>query len=325
MRIIGNLSQENQAQRFCAYLTQQGIVNFFESGQIWVADEDRLVEATEELRRFSANPADPRYTVVAVAKEEKEEPDPEVAPKRQARSPITTFFLALCIFIYVLNFFQESRMSGGEGEKLGSSLMTPVQEMLLYELPITPYWQGLYDIVFLKLKGEDASEAKGPLFVQIREGEFWRLFSPAVLHLNFFHILFNMIWLWMLGRPIEARIGSFRLLLFTLFVGIATNTGQYLMSGPLFLGFSGIVTAWAGFIWMRQKIAPWEGYPVNRSTIFFLALFIFAMLALQIVSFLLLVFTPIAFSINIANTAHICGFIFGLLLGRLPYFAWRVR
>lgn len=324
MRLIGTLPQENQAQRFCAYLSQQGIESFCESGQVWVADEDRLSEATEELRQFSLNPADSRYNTVVAAQKE-EQPDPEELPKRRARAPITTFFLALCIFIYMLNFLQEIQMSGGEKQKSEALLMTPVQEELLYDLPVSPYWQGLYDIIFLKLKGEDVSEAKGPLFEQIRKGELWRLFSPCVLHLNFFHILFNMVWLWMLGRPMEARIGSIRLLLFTLVVGVATNTAQYLMSGPLFLGFSGVITAWAGFIWMREKIAPWEGYPVHRSTILFLGIFIFAMLALQIASFLLLVFTPIAFSLNIANTAHIAGFILGLFLGRLPCFAWRVR
>lgn len=335
MRLIGTIAHEKDAQRFSAYLQQQGIENRCEpGGQIWVSDEDRLAEAEEALKKFCAHPADPCYDILLPEKEEQslpgDEPEAEIPSKRSLSAPVTMLLLALCIFAYVLNFLQEMQIKETkQPEEVAALVLTPVQETLFFDLPPavgqTHSWEGLYNIVFLKLKGEDVSEAEGPLFTQIRKGELWRLFSPCILHLNFLHIFFNMIWLWMLGRPIEARIGSIRLLLFTLIVGILTNTAQYLMSGPLFLGFSGIVMGWAGFIWMREKIAPWEGYPLQRTTLLFLALFIFAMLGLQIVSFVLQVFTPIAFVISIANTAHIAGFILGVLFGCLPCFAWRVR
>ncbi len=333
MRLIGTITQEENAQRFSGYLLQKGIENRSEAGQIWVSDEDRLAEAAEELKRFLENPADPRYNTLALppkpAEDEEEEgEEPLLKPKQRLKAPVTMFFLALCVFLYMLNFMQEMQLSKEEKESKGL-VLTPVQEALLFEVPPTspetPYWQGLYDLVSLKLKGESAEEAEGPLFVQIREGEIWRFFTPCILHLNFLHILFNMIWLWMLGRPIEARIGSWRLLIFTVVVGVLTNTAQYLMSGPLFLGFSGIVMGWAGLIWMREKVAPWEGYPLQRATILFLAIFIFGMLGIQIVSFILTVFTPISFPVSIANTAHIAGLILGALFGRTQWLARRVR
>ncbi len=319
MRLIGTVPNESQARRFSAYLLERGIENRCEASpdhcQIWVADEDRLAEAAEELKQFCANPSDLRYNS-AEPIEEGELPEPKIGKK----APLTVLLLAICLFVYVLNFFQELSQ-----EKEAPPLSTPVQEALVYDLPTAPYWHGLYDIVSFKLKGEDTSGIEGPLFVQIRKGELWRLASPSILHLSFLHILFNMVWLWVLGRPIEERIGFFRLLSLTLLLAVVTNTAQYLMSGPLFLGFSGIVTGWAGFIWMREKIAPWEGYPVHRSTILFLAIFIFAMLGLQIVSFFLAVFTPITFPVALANTAHIVGFVMGAIFGRFPCFARRVR
>ena len=101
-------------------------------------------------------------------------------------------------------------------------------------------------------------------FEKIRQGEVWRLFTPCLLHFDFLHILFNMAWLWILGKQIEERIHWKKLGLLILIVGIVSNTAQYLVSGPSFLGFSGIVVGMAGFIWMRQRNAPWEGYPLSR-------------------------------------------------------------
>lgn len=321
MRLIGTILSESNARRFSAYLAEKGIDNRCEAApdqcQIWVADEDRLAEATEELKQFCLHPSDPRYNTTAAVEGEEEAP-PESKPQKKAL--LTTLLLAICLFVFVLNFFQEL-----SGEKEAKPLSTPVQEALIFDLPTDPYWHGFYDIVSLKLKGENTSALEGPLFVQIKQGELWRLVSPAILHLSFLHILFNMVWLWILGKPIEERIGFFRLLILTLLIAALTNTAQYLMSGPLFLGFSGVVTGWAGFIWTREKVASWEGYPVHRSTILFLAIFIFAMLGLQMISFFLTLFTQISFPVTLANTAHIAGFVLGALFGRLPWFARRVR
>ena len=96
------------------------------------------------------------------------------------------------------------------------------------------------------------------------------------------------------------------------------------MSGPLFIGYSGIVTALAGFIWMRERIAPWEGYPLNKGTILFLLFFVGAIFALQVVAFCIQIFSHYNFAPNIANTAHIAGALIGAYLARFPFFAQRV-
>lgn len=327
---------------------------------LWVIDEDRTVEAASDFERFQKRPADPEFDGPVVVPMGSEAPPPQIAESsvRTVRTPLTMFFLGLCFAIFSLNLLQEQPLLRSGLRDI--FLFTPIQELLLYDFPSdlasieqmvqekieaagqkgvnlasevqlklqehdkTPQWRGFYEWVVLKIKGLDTQTAEGPLFSNIREGEIWRLFSPCVLHAEFFHIFFNMIWLWILGRPIEQRIGFPKTLLLTALVGIGSNTIQYLVSGPLFLGYSGIVMGLAGFTWMRQKIAPWEGYPLNRITMIFLLLFVGAMFILSMGAFFLQIFSGLAFAPNIANTAHIIGGIIGIFFGRLSSFAERV-
>jgi GlpG protein len=130
-----------------------------------------------------------------------------------------------------------------------------------------------------------------------------------------------MAWLWLLGKQIEGRLGKGKMVLFILITGVLANTAQYLMGGPDFLGFSGVIVGMVGFIWMRQKCAPWEGYPLQRSTILFIMVFVGAMLLLEVLAMTLEYFQVIQLSGGIANTAHIVGGVVGALLGRLRFFA----
>jgi GlpG protein len=322
MRLLGEIQHEERALQISSALLRRNIEHRLEARgsiyQIWILDEDRLEEAKEV---FLNAPSSVHLTIKQHASR----------PRSQKFSLATIFFLALCTLIFLVEAMQHIAMKPNETH----IVLSPVQKELLFDLPPPldnpqlyghkPYWQGLYEWILLKAKTGDVTSAVGPLFIKIREGEVWRLFSPALLHGSLLHILFNMIWLWVLGRPMEMRIGTFRMLLFTLIVGIATNTLQYLMSGPLFLGYSGIIMGLAGFTWMRERIAPWEGYPLNRSTVLFLGLFVLGMLALQLISFFVQLFTALPFILNIANAAHIFGALLGALLGRLPTFAWKPR
>ncbi|MBX7066695.1 MAG: rhomboid family intramembrane serine protease [Parachlamydiales bacterium] len=338
MRQVGTLTHENHARRLTNFLTSQGIGNRCEvtfepqnghmAYQIWIQDEDRLDEAAAIFAEFERNPTDRKFDAPEpepqepVEQQEEEAALEEEKPTHRFKATVTHLFIALCVLVFFITGLQRVQ----QVDQGSTADIAPMQAAMLYDLPTgKTFWQGIYGYVVAKVKGENPTSVEGPLFVKIREGEIWRLFSPCILHKDLLHILFNMLWLWYLGRPIEQRIGPFRTLLFTLIVGISTNTLQYLMSGPYFIGYSGIVTGLAGFIWMRERIAPWEGYPLNRSTILFLLIFIFAILGLQIFSFFVETFTTYSFAPNIANTAHIAGAIIGAILGRFHYFAQRVK
>ncbi len=163
------------------------------------------------------------------------------------------------------------------------------------------------------------------LFDKIRQGEIWRLFTPALLHVDLLHLFFNMIWVLLLSTQIEARLGSFRLLIFMLITGVISNVAQYLMSGPNFIGFSGIICAMATYIRARQYVAPWEAYQMSSSTFAFIMFFIGVLALFSLVIFFLEVFQDTTLPIGIANTAHLTGALTGYFLGRTRFFAWQLH
>ncbi len=182
-----------------------------------------------------------------------------------------------------------------------------------------PMWNGLVAETTQWIYTGDFDN-KAPLFEKIREGQVWRFFSPCLLHKDIIHLLFNMGWLLLLGLQIERRLFKYRFLLLILSIGIVSNTAQYLLGGPYFLGFSGVVVGLTGFIWTRQKKAPYEGYPLPRATALFVFYFVLAMMVLEVIAVLARALFSIAFPLNIANTAHVAGGITGLILGRCAFF-----
>lgn len=181
----------------------------------------------------------------------------------------------------------------------------------------TPYWKGFYYELVVHFTGTSQSWTfHGPLFEKIREGQWWRVLSPCFLHGDLLHLLFNMIWLAVLGVQIESRIGKARYILFMVVAALVSNTAQYLMSGFNFLGFSGVVCAMFTYVWMRQKMAPWEGYLLHPSTVAFILVFVLGMIALQGVSFFMEIYYDTTLPIGIANTAHLSGGLIGVVGGR---------
>ncbi|MCX6988366.1 MAG: rhomboid family intramembrane serine protease [Chlamydiae bacterium] len=265
---------------------------------------------------------------------------------------ITYGFLCLCVGLFLVNLGEKKTIAKEKGLLAEEILLTPSQTFLLFDytlgmqavakaveqFPVTddldlahlpaanqaalhqaediPSWKG-----FLSMGKEKAPQGSPVLFEKIRTGQVWRLFTPCLLHSDFLHILFNMSWLWILGRQIEDRLSKGKLLLFIGCVGVLASLAQYFMSGPYFLGFSGVVVGMAGFIWSRQKKAPWEGYPLQKSTLYFILVYIILMVGLEIGLVLLNYLSSHELGINIANTAHVVGGLVGLGLGRLNYFA----
>jgi len=202
--------------------------------------------------------------------------------------------------------------------------LPPEGTRLLKQINQTPFWPGYYQLL---LKGGWNSIKEGltkyPSFEKIHDGQIWRLFSPCLLHGDLLHLFFNMLWLIVLGKQIEQRLSPFRYALFILVVGITSNTAQYLMSGPNFVGFSGVLVGMLAFIWIRQKKAAWEGYQIDRLTFIFMLIFVLSMAAIQILSFFLEKSFDWSLAPNIANMAHLIGGMVGIILGRSHFFSWR--
>ena len=140
-----------------------------------------------------------------------------------------------------------------------------------------------------------------PMFVEIQQGEVWRLLTPIFLHFGILHFVFNMLWLYSLGTQVELRGSWQQLIALVIGVGVVSNLGQYVLVGPLFGGFSGVVYGLLGYVWIMAQFAPSSGYVMDRFTVGFMLVW------------LLLGMSGVLGSI--ANAAHLFGLASGVLWG----------
>jgi GlpG protein len=132
--------------------------------------------------------------------------------------------------------------------------------------------------------------------------QFWRWFTPALMHFSVLHITFNLLWWWMLGGLLEKHFSATFLVIFTLFTGVVSNVAQFVMTqSNYFGGLSGVVYALVGFCWLYGRLKPHQPVELQDN------LFAFAML------WLVLGFADVLW-VNMANTAHLSGLVSGLVI-----------
>ena len=146
---------------------------------------------------------------------------------------------------------------------------------------------------------------------EIRGGEFWRLLTPAFVHIDLLHLLFNVLCLMSLGSMIEARLGTGRLGFLIVVLGVFSNLAQYYQMSPYFNGFSGVNYGLFGYIWVRGMTDPRSGLALSSQTTIMMVLWFFLCLAGII---------P-----GVANMAHAAGLGLGLVWGFLDGLRGRRR
>jgi membrane associated rhomboid family serine protease len=157
--------------------------------------------------------------------------------------------------------------------------------------------------------GRDLNGPIGQALAQVNglveAGEWWRIFTPVLLHASITHILFNMWALWVLGPQIERGVGTLP------FIGVylaAAGMGgafAYLMGDPtdIAVGASGAIFGLFG-IWFNWAVR-------RRDTAYGRAL-------LRQIGFLLLLNAALPLIIgNIAWEAHLGGLVAGFVIGEL--------
>lgn len=174
------------------------------------------------------------------------------------------------------------------------------------------WYQGFNGLIFLQPQGNQLLT----LGETMSNGQLWRLFTPAFLHFGIFHIVFNSLWLWDLGRRLEVLMGGRIYLLSVIFMAVIANLGQYLLTGGAsFGGMSGVIYGFVGYICVRQRFAPHPLLNVPRGVIIFM-LFWLVVCMTGVLEQL--------FSIGVANGAHLGGLFAGLLLGVVAS-AWQKK
>jgi GlpG protein len=360
MRLIATFTDRQEAATLAGFLNQNGIETTCEAQdgqvQVWIVEEEQLGEAGAVLEQFRANPKDPRFRTTSPTPRS-QSPGRSGRRAQAKMGPATLILLIVCGLVFLLTGFtglrqlppylqpfygldsplaakmlydfprhfeiEQQIVNQLNGAQLQLETPPPSVAPLIAEMNATPYWVGAYD-EFLFRYNNPAHRwgPTAPLFEKIRVGEVWRLVTPIFLHANLLHIFFNMIWLVIVGSQVERRLGIGRYLLLTLIGAIIPNTAQYLMGGPFFLGYSGVITALVGYVWARQSRAPWEGYLLARATLIFVGLYVLGLFVLQLIAFIFaLAGAPWALATGMANTAHLVGAATGYLLGRWNRFA----
>lgn len=289
-------------------------------------------------------------------------PQPAPAFKHPPLKIITALLLLTCLVCFIGSYLLTAPEARGEFFSTPLIPTDPVKEALLFDFPpyyvffnkfiktqlphtsqnisekqlenyenklkqqfeVRPVWQGFYSVAVAYLKNQPWIELlRAPRFEKIRQGEVWRLVTPIFLHQNLFHLLFNLLWIYLLGRQIEANLGAFRYILFCIIVTVISNTAQYMMSGPNFLGISGLVCGMVTFIWVRMQQAGFSKNPIyflTPGTFQGLTIFVLALFSMQVIAFILEATTAFTLPIGIANTAHLFGGLAGAFLGTLSMF-----
>jgi membrane associated rhomboid family serine protease len=158
--------------------------------------------------------------------------------------------------------------------------------------------------------------------IYIVHGQRWiTLLTSMFMHGSWMHIIGNMVYLWAFGREIEDAMGEFRFLLFYLAGGVVAMLAQ--IAGDPFsripsLGASGAIAAVMGAFIVT--------YPRDRikTLVFFLIFFRVTFIPAAILIGFWFLMQLFHFGMvaevktgGVAYLAHIGGFLFGVVLGRL--------
>lgn len=143
-------------------------------------------------------------------------------------------------------------------------------------------------------------------------GDFFTMLTPILLHGGALHLVFNMLWLWELGRLIEVRQSTAKLALAIVVLALVSNTAQYLYGGGNnFGGMSGVVYGLFAWVWMWQLFDRRAGLRLPGSLIAFMVLSLVVMTLLELDM--------------IANEAHLGGFLCGVVFGAATATVSRIK
>ncbi|MFQ3236901.1 MAG: GlpG protein [Paraglaciecola sp.] len=202
--------------------------------------------------------------------------------------------------------YQQAAWDTGKSVKLSPVNYFSAHKLLtnLKEVPVTSVVLVLCIIIYLLaaigVHQPYAFLSIQPLAELFKSQQWWRLVGPALIHFSVLHIVFNVLWWWMLGGQIERKFGKATLLALFTTSAILSNVGQLLVSGVNFGGLSGVVYALVGCVWWLGWLRPKWGLFLPKPMVGFLLVW------------LVIGYADILW-VSMANTAHTVGLFSGCL------------
>ena len=304
MRHLTTIIGKSKTESFVAYLLTLDIHAHVEPNlaqdewDIWIRDEDRLEIAKQEYTLFLASPEDAKYrqaidqakTILKEKKQKSSERQKNIHyPTSRVNSslfggslpPLTLTLIILCVFLGLVTEFSQPGSKNWLGNFVKKQLM--FVDMSLY------------------LKSGDAAAS-------LKNGELWRILTPAFLHGSPIHLLFNMLSLASLGRLTERLEGIGRYALIILLIAIGSHLFQGLMptkwfGSPNFVGISGVIFGLLGYMGTKTTLRPDLGFQLPVQT--------YVMVAFILV----LGFSGGTKDLQLANLAHLGGLVAGVAIG----------
>jgi len=147
--------------------------------------------------------------------------------------------------------------------------------------------------------------------------EWWRLITPIFLHFSITHLVFNCLWIYILGSRIEKLDGLSIFLFIFILTGILSNAGQFFWTQQyLFGGLSGAVYGLLGYCFIIELDGRHGRYGLPEA----LYLFMFIWLLVGFTG----VLSFFGFG-NVANTAHLVGMIAGFIIGLITKYSLNLK
>lgn len=139
----------------------------------------------------------------------------------------------------------------------------------------------------------------------VESGEVWRLASSVLLHVDFWHLCFNVLALWALGRMLEPIVGSRRLIAWCALGGVCGSLASHFAGVLRSDGASGAAFALLGAAvvvgWRHRE--EWQGWDRR--------LFGEVLWVLVVLNLVLGAVVP-----SVDGVAHVGGLAAGLLLAQ---------
>lgn len=153
-------------------------------------------------------------------------------------------------------------------------------------------------------------------FLVVRERAVWQVLTYMFLHGGLWHILLNMLVLFMFGMPLERRVGSSEFLLYYFITGIGAGIATVAVNWYTGQAMVPVVGASGALVGVMLAFATYN--PDARIFVYFFPLPArIAVLVFTILEVFALIRRP---NSGIAHLTHLSGLIFGYL-----YFLIRLR